>query len=246
MRRVFCSLVFLFIFFSFVSNAYALDSDNDLLPEPTCLSYTASGEFKERKCNSPCARKCIESGLSCEFGKPYTCVNLQAENLWPEVSNTVKPAFNIFSVELCPDSSQRPPNDPYCSLTLVRLVFYAVISVSVLIIVIMAFWVVWERSTAEDKAEKIEKANNIAKNTIIGTIVTFLFIAIVQVVAMITGLTENLFEISIVPQPEIRGRWESCKIPGRYTVCDTGLVCKAITVPVPGGGMEVQYICDNP
>lgn len=234
-KTVLSLIPFLFLTLLIPGTAQA-QSPEDLLPEPTCIAYSASGRFGSIPCNKTCQRKCIDAGRSCTFGDPSDCAIILYDANFPEVTQIVKPAFNPFSVELCPDPSTRPADDPYCVLNLVRLGFYGVISLMVFVIVVMGFWVVWERSTAADKPEKIEKAVAIGKNAIIGIAVTFLFIAIVQVVALLTGLTGSLFDISIVPQKKIVGRGERCE---GFTSCSPGLVC----VDSDGDG---AYLCENP
>lgn len=218
--------IILFFSVSLFTGKVEAQNPDDLVPEPTCIAYTASSRFDNRwVCNKTCERQCIDQGMGCQFGIPGDC-KLLGQVIWPEVTQVVRPAFNPFSVELCPDSAQRPPDDPYCMMTIVRLGVYAVISFLIFVQVIIAFWVVWERSTASDNTEKIEKASSIAKNAVLGALITFLFIAIVQVTALVVGLTGSLFDISIVPQPIVLGDGEQCD--KGFVVCAPGLTCKRV------------------
>ncbi len=205
----------------------------DLLPEPTCIAFSASGSAKQI-CNRVCERQCVENGQGCAFGEPSRCKNL-SESDWNEVVVKVRPAYNIFSVELCPDPDLRPADDPYCTIVIVRLAFYAVISILIFILVLMAMWVVWERSTAADSPEKVEKAVTIAKNAITGVLITLLFVVIVQVASLLLGLTGSLFDITIVPQPKVVPDGGRCD--AGYVVCETGSSCE------PGFGGE--YYCEK-
>jgi hypothetical protein len=209
-------------------------SPDDIIPEPTCIAYNVySARSIQQPCNTVCKRECIDASQNCPFNDPNTCTTITELT---DISENTRENFNIFGVELCPDSSQRPPDDPYCTLIIVRMVFYAVISLLVFVLIVMALWVVWERSTAADNPEKVEKAATIAKNAIIGAVITFLFIAIVQVASLILGLTGKIFDITIVPQPRQLGLGESCDI-GEYAVCQVGKVC------VDNGA---GFICMNP
>lgn len=230
-------LTIIFFGFSVFEGKVEAQNPEDLLPEPTCIAYNATGGFGTSPCNTTCQRKCIDAGRSCRIGDPSDCAIILFDANFPEVTQVVRPAFNPFSVELCPDPEQRPPDDPYCTLTVVRLGFYAVISIMIFVLVILAFWVVWERSTAADKPEKVEKAASIAKNAVIGALITFFFVAIVQVVALLVGLTGSLFDISIVPQPRVVGNGERCDA-GLFVVCEQGLQCRGVPA-----GPEVHYYC---
>ncbi len=227
-------LIILFFLIPLLWNRVEAQGTDELVPEPTCIAYTTSGGFRNPVCNKTCARSCVTGGKSCEFGQPSVCKTLDPASLWPEVPKKVRPAFNLFSIELCPDPAQRPPDDPYCMMTIVRLGVYAVISFLIFVQVIIAFWVVWERSTASDNTEKIEKASSIAKNAVLGALITFLFIAIVQVTALVVGLTGSLFDISIVPQPRVIGHSKQCSGVG-YVVCEPGYVCRS------PGGTDIRY-----
>lgn len=230
-------LLTLIIGFAFFNSGAKAQSPDDLIPEPTCIAYSVtSAGSTQNKCNTVCKRQCIIDGLNCPFNDPNTCTTIPLDSLVPEITGTVRPAFNIFSVELCPDASQRPPGDPYCTLIVVRMAFYAVISLLIFVLIVMALWVVWERSTAADNPEKVEKAASIAKNAMIGAIITFLFIAIVQVTSLLLGLTGNLFDITIVPQVKELKRGEVCSV-NEFVKCEFGTSC---VQQIPGSDI---YYC---
>lgn len=227
-KAVFLVLIFLALtLFSERTKAQFVPVDMDaLVPEPTCIAYHASSDLVVGglECNTTCERRCIANGKGCNFGDPSACVDLDPDTMFPKVTQVVQPAFNVFSIELCPDAQQRPPDDPYCALNLVRLGFYGVISILFFVLIVMACWVGWVRSTAGDSAEKVEKAVAIARNAIFGAIIVFLFLAIVQTAALLVGLTGSLFDISIVPQADILGHGDVCK---GHVVCPTPLSCKS-------------------
>lgn len=214
----------IFLFFGFVSVVEAQDP-TDLVLDVRC-NYFQNLDYSTRKpfCNTFCEYSCVNLGKHCSYGSTTDCsITDGALQSYYVTTTNVGRAFDIFGVELCPDASTRPPDDPYCMINLVRLGFYGVISILIFILVLMALWVVWVRSTAADSPEKVEKAATIAKNAIIGAVITFLFIAIVQVVSLLVGLTGNIFDIAIVPQPKMLGTGDPCGTG--YVQCPVGTIC---------------------
>ena len=229
--------ILLFSSAGFFSVVKAQDPE-DLIIDTKCNTYlsTASDNFRPY-CNSICKRECIDSGNHCPSGSTQECTVTDAalDLHYLSDSRRLQRNFNILGVELCPDPATRPPDDPYCMINLIRLGFYGVISLLVFILVLIALWVVWVRSTAADSPEKVEKAATIAKNAIVGALITFLFISIVQVVSLLVGLTGNIFEITIVPQPKLLNSGDRCSQVG-YVSCPVGTAC----VPrVPGS--DIKY-----
>lgn len=212
-------ILIIFIFIGFNSEVLA-QNDTDIILDPKCNTYQIIQRDDQLSplCNSFCVYSCLKAGKHCVFESTTDCPFSDSDlyNYYVGAREDTSNTFNIFGVELCPSPDIRPDDDPYCLINLVRLGFYAVISLLIFILVLMALWVVWVRSTAADNPEKVEKAASIARNAVIGALITFLFIGIVQVVSLIVGLSGNIFEISIVPQPRGVPRGDSCE---GYTYC---------------------------
>lgn len=212
-------------------------SPEDLVVDPECSEYVAASKGdREPPCNKVCQRKCVEdpSTGGCIYQRPDECNFFNFDADFPEVADTVVPSFNPFDIELCPNAAQRPDDDPYCTLSLVRLGFYAAISLIVFVSVVMGFWVVWERSTAGDNSEKIEKSSVIARNAILGLLIAMFFLAIVQLAALLVGLTGNIFEFSIVPEPRVVPVGGRCDVGN--VVCEPGASCEL--------GFGDEYYCE--
>ncbi len=176
--------------------------DVELVVDPECQQYLLLKSPDEvAKCNVVCAITCVETGKHCAPNSPENCITLDLATAYPEVKPTFSSAVNIFGTNLCPTTAAGGEDDPFCTMILVRLVFYAFLSVIMFVSLVMGLWVVWERSTAADSPEKIEKAVTIGKNVIKGLAIVFFFLGIVQISALLLGLTGSLFDISIVPQP---------------------------------------------
>lgn len=191
----------------------------ELVIDPECSKYLATRSPNDPiVCSSLCNKACVDQGLNCLESDQVNCHNLSFEIMYDDIPGRYREAFNIFGLELCPDPEtiDRPVDDPYCTVILVRLGFYAIISLIIFATVVMGLWGVWERSTAADNPEKIEKSVKIFRNAIVGVILSLSFIGIIQLVSLLLGLTGSLFDISIVPQPRVVPRGGNC---GGYTVC---------------------------
>lgn len=224
-KLVLATIIFLLFGLFFTVNAQSPDEE---IVDRECSTYLVTVPPDDPpKCNSICARKCLNQGQHCAPGNAQTCIAIDLAAEYESNNEIIRNAFNPFDIELCPDAAIRPPDDPYCTLSLVRLGFYAVLSGVVFITVVMGLWVIWERSTAGDNAEKIEKSSSIARNAIIGFVIAIFFIAVVQLTSLIVGLTGNLFEFSIVPQPTVIPNGGNCDVQG-YVVCESGTTCQAI------------------
>lgn len=200
----------------------------DLILDTKCNNYRVLLRDNQMSpvCNTYCRFACLNDGKHCVYGSTTECplTDADLESLYSGVPLDAEKAFNIFGVELCPDPDTRPDDDPYCLVNLIRLGFYAVISLFVFILVLMGLWVAWVRSTAADSPEKVEKAATIARNAITGALITFLFVVIVQVVSLLVGLTGNIFDISLVPQPKELSYGDPCD--SGYVQCPGGTVCR--------------------
>ncbi len=214
----------------------ALAQSGTYVVDPECESYLLTKSPDDAAvCNSICEKTCITSGRHCSPGKPEDCISVDLENVYPEVQPKISKAVNVFGIDLCPTAATGPDDDPYCILILVRLGFYAFFSVIIFLTLGLGLWVVWVRSTAADSPEKVEKAVTIAKNAITGLLIVFLFLAIVQVSALLTGLTESLFDVSIVPQPREVRIGTKCRNVG-YVKCMVPSHCKQSPV-------DFNYYC---
>jgi hypothetical protein len=245
-KRIFFTIS-IFLLTGFLFPVFSQD-DKDEVVDPKCTTYLATApQTLSPRCNPICERGCLYvcaggtcgdtlTGNHCESGSTDACTITDStlDAYYSGTTLRIKRSFNLFDVELCPDPLTRPPDDPYCVVNLIRLGFYGVISFLIFILVLIALWVVWVRSTAADSPEKVEKAASIARNAIVGALITFLFIAIVQVVSLLVGLTGNIFDITIVPQPTILNSGDQCSGVG-YVQCPAGTECKN------PGGTTISY-----
>lgn len=224
MKQLIFTIILVLGFAIFISSVNAVEPD-DLVIDTECVAYITNSGLRGSSfpCNEVCERQCIDAGKNCQYENPSECATILFDANFPEVTRVVKPAYNIFSLELCPDRNTRPDDDPYCTLTLVRLSFYAVISLIMFTTVLMGLWVAWVRSTAMDSPDKVEKAVSIARNAIIGVFITFLFLGIVQITSFVLGLTGSLFDFSVVPKPKTFKIGDQCN--NIYGICPAGTTC---------------------
>lgn len=226
MNRKVVLLVLAFGFIALVSPAKSHAIDPEYVIDPECQAYLLLKDpSKLAECNVLCDITCVESGKHCTPGLPDSCdASINLETLYPEVKPTFSSAVNVFGTDLCPTSAGGGVDDPFCTMIIIRLVFYAFLSLIMFVSLVMGLWVVWERSTAADSPEKVEKAVAIGKNVIVGMAIVFFFLGMVQISALLLGLTGSLFDISIVPQPRPIPMGGKCD--NIYGTCTFPQICR--------------------
>lgn len=214
----------------------AQDPDVELVIDPECTKYLATKSPDDVVvCSTLCNKECVDQNLNCLSSDMYNCHNISFNTHYDDIPSRFLDSFNIFGLELCtdPEVIGRPVDDPYCTVVLVRMAFYAMFSLIIFATVIMALWGVWERSTAADSPEKIEKSVKIFRNAVVGVLISLAFLGIIQLVSVLLGLTGSIFDITIVPQPKVLKNGDVCS--DVYGVCPPGTSCSE---RVPGSGIE--------
>ncbi len=215
-------IIFTFLGLMMPGDSRALDAE--FVIDSECQAYMLLKSPDDvAKCNVLCEITCVDSGKHCAPNLPESCITLDLETAYPGIKPTFSSAVNIYGIDLCPTTATGGEDDPYCTMILVRLFFYAFLSVIIFVSMVMGLLVVWERSTAADNPEKVEKAVARGKNIVVGLVIVFVFLGVVQVSALLLGLTGSLFDISIVPQPLVLTNGEVCS--NRYAICGYG-ICK--------------------
>lgn len=118
-------------------------------------------------------------------------------------------------------------------LILIRRVLLLVFGGAGLIIIVLGMVATYKYSLAGGVQEKLQEAVKMFKSLIIGAVITFGGLVLIQLVAMLTGVTGNLFDFNFLPRsgivvylyPDDLGR--KC-LPEQVTATDS----------------QQQYVCD--
>lgn len=181
-------IIFLFLgMFIFTQAARA----QEVKVDQRCSAYLITKPTEEAtgkpKCNITCNSDCIDAGKSCVYGTINNCsVVLEEEDINEDV-----PSLNIFGVDFGPPTTAIP--------RIIRTFLTGIFALISLIAIIMGLYGMYLRSTAADNPEKVELAMKVFKNAILGIIISFFGVVILQGVALLLGLTGNLLEFNLLP-----------------------------------------------
>jgi hypothetical protein len=188
-----------------------------------CTAYLLTKPFEadgNPKCNIVCEARCIGLGQSCAYQRPSNCITLTNE-----IINNGLTGFNIFGVDFGPTPQAIP--------RIIRLALTAVFSIIGLIAILLGVYAMYLRSTAGDNAEKVELTAKVIRNAIIGIVISFLGVVIVQIVALLLGLTGGLFNFNFIPTATVILDASTALQP-----CETGALGYIIN-----GNTAVLYNC---
>lgn len=155
--------------------------------DPKCSGYLVTTPFEEDTglpiCTTLCRRECVDLGQSCRYsdGKPGGCFDLEGTIVDP-----VEERLNLMGADFGPPREAVP--------RLVRLALMAVFSLIGLVSIIIGLQVLVKRSTAGDNADAVEESAKTMRNAILGVVISFAGVFVVQVVALLIGLTGGLFD----------------------------------------------------
>lgn len=216
-----CVVVFSFLL---VGSVKVAAQPVNYVPEPTCIKRElVTGKIGQ--CNPQCKEQCITEGKSCKFGEPDECFSMSPVDEQQVINQQkdYREALNFFGYNMC------TPDNPDCIPSLIRLAFLAILSLFGLAGAGMGLWAAYLRSLAQT-AEAISNAYKMGMNAFIGLVIGFGGILIVQIVGLLTGSTQGLFDFNIFPKA---GLGEKCYIAEER--CLPGLVCERDIV-TPGEG----------
>lgn len=162
----------------------------DLVVDPACsvLKFTDPAA----DCNDVCQYWIIAEGRSCKKGDPSEPKERE-DQATDEVVNSV----NFSGIDFGPPQMAIP--------RITRLLLSAVMGVIAVVTVLMAVYGMIVRTTAADNADKVELSVKIFKNALIGVVISVFGIIIIQLLAMLLGLAENLFDFDLVPPERLMG-----------------------------------------
>jgi len=199
-----------------------------------CSAYLITKPYEDDgdpKCNLTCTINCTQQTppKSCPYGNPNPsaggCISLTDVEINEGLGN-----WNFFGVDFGTPVEAIP--------RLVRILLTAVFAVIGLVAILLGVYAMYVRSTAGDNAEKAELSIKIVRNAIVGLIISFMGVAIVQLVALLLGLTANLFEFNLIPNPLEKSRplttqqaLEACEPEGLrgYTIDDRDAILYTCT-----------------
>ncbi len=154
-----------------------------------CTAYLITKPTEDNgqpKCNIVCDKTCIDQGKSCVYKQPTSCIFLSDEQI-----NQGLTGFNIFGVNFGPPAQAIP--------RIVRMLLTAIFSIVSLVAILIGVYAMYLRSTAGDNAEKAEETIKVIRNAIIGVVICFLGVVIVQIVALLLGISGGLFDFNFIP-----------------------------------------------
>ncbi|MCA9383291.1 hypothetical protein KC909_02915 [Candidatus Dojkabacteria bacterium] len=195
--------------------------------DPECILFIAQNPIDgDPPCNDYCDALIIENGYNCTFGNPggqFDLDNLDNSELLERT--------NVFGFDLGPADKAFP--------RLVRLVMFAMLSFVGLASMGYGFYGAYVRSTALDSPDKVELANKIFKNAVLGVLIAFGGVIILQILALVIGIEDNLTSFNVIPK---RGNFVSIT---REDVENGFCLEEQLGYLDTGGGTEDEYRCED-
>jgi hypothetical protein len=198
-----------------------------IVPDPKCisimLSITDDPATTLIPCNTKCHYECIQQNKGCEYMIPSRCKDL-SDFLKQAVTKTE--SLNIFGIDFGPTEQAVP--------SVLRLVVLLMMGIIALLSIVYGLYSGFVRSTALDSAEKVEQSYKIAKNTILGVVIAFAGVIIVQIVALLTGVEGSIFAFNLVPKQGIGNVGDITEYERQYGAClpeqtaNGGLKCEKV------------------
>ncbi|MFQ5493454.1 MAG: hypothetical protein ACE5DX_04815 [Candidatus Dojkabacteria bacterium] len=194
------TLLLLIVAFVFLAGCQAIDVEpgfntvesggdlDELIVDPRCSAYMVSdppepGEDPE--CSTLCTRRCVSAGKSCTYPSNTNCPTVLCP--YAELTETI----NLFGADF------GPPSEAFQRI--VRLALMAVFSLIGLVAILYGLYGMLLRTTAAENPEKVELSAKVFKNALIGVLISFVSVVIIQLAAMALGIEDNLFELNIIP-----------------------------------------------
>ena len=161
--------------------------------DPKCVAYLLTHTFiTHPPCNETCSEICLNEGRSCRYvdGILVTsndqCIDLEESGVTP-----IADAINVFGIDI-----------PYDKAVLVlgRAGLMLVFILIGLASIGLGFYAMYLRSSSQGEPEKIEESTKVFKNTIIGLIISFTAVLLIQVVALSVGISDSIFDLTFIPK----------------------------------------------
>ncbi len=183
---------------SFISPVFAeeVDPAEEIITDADCVRAVFTGEAIDPEtnkpyCNTLCQKQILndppdyitKNGRFCEFGS----TSEQGET--PDGKAYLPDAK--YPIAASQDDS---------ILIYIRGAIYAVMGISGLAVILMGLYGWYLRSMSEGNPDKVEEVMKVYKNAIIGTIIVFMAVVIMQIFFTIMGITESIFDFNFIPK----------------------------------------------
>lgn len=227
LKKLFTIGLFVFLFTNFwSSSAYA--AGDRLIVDPKCIQYKTLYQ-EPRACNDLCPESCVEAGNYCHYNTtPQLDPVCTGRPLDIFEANDELAGINIFGANFGPPEYALP--------LIIRLILFGVFSVMGLLSIGYGFYGMYVRSTAQDSAEKVELSNKIYKNAILGVIISFSAVIIMQIIALLLGVSGSLFTFNLVPK-------QGTNVT--LTEDDLSGYCLDGQIGIIEGNAAAGYVCEN-
>ena len=179
------------------AKAQELAVDNECITSKFLNQTPAAGTSSNYgSCSRICPRECLYSGADystrkdgyCVLGtntQVYMCCTLTST----EGVNNPLDKVNFLGIEV-----DRAP------LVLVRRVMLGVFAAAGIVIIAFGIVAMYKFSFSQGQQEKVQEAIKIFKSLIIGAVITFSGVVLIQILALVTGVTGNLADFNFLPR----------------------------------------------
>jgi hypothetical protein len=93
-----------------------------------------------------------------------------------------------------------PPGPEDAAMIYIRAGIFAILGATGLLVIFYGLYGWYKRAMSEGNPDKVEEAFKIYKNAILGTIIVAMSFGIVQIVFMLLGVTNSVFEFTFIPK----------------------------------------------
>ena len=218
----------------------------------------SSGVVGYEYCSRMCPRKCMYTAdangdylnkfegwcVQNKSTKVYTCFTGHGPN------STSIQKLNVLGIEV-----------DLAPVVLIRKVMLGVLGVAALILIAYSMIATYKYAFSQGQPEKIQEATKIFKSLIIGAIITFSGLLLIQITAMVLGVTGSLVDFNFVPrtglvvylyqddlgkaclveQTAMTGGQQYCCVSSVWT--DTGGACSTGGGGTPTPSAPVPTVC---
>lgn len=159
------------------------NTDTDIVVDPNCSALLFVDP--EADCNLTCEYRCIASGDGCEKDDPTACKTVE------QTTDQIADNINFSGIDFGPPERAIP--------SLIRMLLTAVMGLISVAAIIMGIYGMIVRTTAAESPEKIEESAKIFRNAIIGVVISSMGILMIQIIVLLLGITQGLFDFNFVP-----------------------------------------------
>jgi hypothetical protein len=192
-RKLFI-FVNIFLIGGLVAGSVFAAADVPLQTDQDCVTYNLIRPANVAEtCNNICQVTCLNSvaiGGGKSHCSPGTTDNCNGTIPTECALSSIKDFFTFAGVVIPADKVVQ-----YFS----RVLLMGAYSLAALLSIVYGVYGVYKRSFSEGNAEKVEESMKIFKNAIIGIIIVFMSVVVVQIGSTFLGVTSNPFDFSLVP-----------------------------------------------